>query len=84
MAIKQGLGKLKLGVPLRAAVEAGVDECGIALLAVDRDHVLSVAELPWHHGDPFDRLLIAQAQAEDFRIVTRDEAFDDYGVSRLW
>jgi PIN domain nuclease of toxin-antitoxin system len=84
MAIKLGLGKLKLAVPLRDTVEAGVAECGIALLAVDRDHALAVAELPWHHGDPFDRLLVAQAQAEDLRIVTRDDAFDEYDVSRLW
>jgi PIN domain nuclease of toxin-antitoxin system len=84
MSIKHGLGKLKLDLPLRDTIETGVQECGIALLAVDRDHALSVAELPWHHDDPFDRLLIAQARAEDLRIVSRDEAFDNYGVSRIW
>lgn len=84
MAIKVGLGKLKLDVPLRDALDAGISDGGIALLAVERDHALGVTELPFHHDDPFDRLLIAQARAEDLRMVTRDDAFDEYDVSRLW
>ncbi|MEQ8847116.1 PIN domain-containing protein [Botrimarina sp.] len=40
--------------------------------------------LPHHHGDPFDRLLIAQAMAEGLPIVSRDKAFDAYGVARIW
>ena len=43
-----------------------------------------VARLPWHHRDPFDRLLIAQASVENLPIVSVDTAFDDYGVTRLW
>jgi PIN domain nuclease of toxin-antitoxin system len=84
MAIKVGLGKLKLGIPLRDTLDAGISEGGIAVLPVERDHALGVAELPWHHEDPFDRLLIAQARAEDLRMVTADGAFDGYDVSRLW
>ena len=43
-----------------------------------------VARLPWHRRDPFDRLLIAQASVENLPIVSVDEAFDDYAVTRLW
>ena len=84
MAIKVRIGKLKVGLPLREALATGMSEGDIAFLSVERDHALGVAELPLHHEDPFDRLLIAQARAEDLRMVTKDDAFDEYDVSRLW
>jgi PIN domain nuclease of toxin-antitoxin system len=84
MAIKHGLGKLRLEVPLRAAVQAGMEACAASLLGLDSEHALAIADLPYHHDDPFDRLLITQAQAEELRIVSRDEAFDDYGIRRIW
>jgi len=46
--------------------------------------VVRVAALPFHHRDPFDRLLVAQAAAEDLILVSADSAFDAYGVTRLW
>lgn len=84
MAIKVSLGRLALDLPLVEAVEQGAVENGISLLPIQLPHVVAVASLPLHHRDPFDRLLIAQAQAEGLAIVGRDEAFDDYKVRRIW
>jgi PIN domain nuclease of toxin-antitoxin system len=53
-------------------------------LEIDFRHVARVAELPFHHRDPFDRLLAAQALEEDLTFVSSDSAFDAYGVRRLW
>jgi PIN domain nuclease of toxin-antitoxin system len=84
MAIKHSLGRLRLGLPLREAVMSGADECGLILLSVNPDHALAVADLPLLHDDPFDRLLVAQARVDDLRLVTRDPAFENYGITTLW
>lgn len=84
MAIKSSLGKLELDDPLEVVVDRGSQENGIALLRISKEHALGVAALPWHHHDPFDRLLAAQALGDGMRIVARDDAFDAYGVPRIW
>jgi PIN domain nuclease of toxin-antitoxin system len=84
MAIKIGLGKLRLGSSLEDLVERGALENGIALLPIAREHALGVTHLPRHHGDPFDRLLVAQAVREEMAIVAADPAFDAYPVRRVW
>jgi PIN domain nuclease of toxin-antitoxin system len=84
MEIKHSLGKLRLGLPLRDAITSGADECGLILLSVNPDHALAVADLPLLHDDPFDRLLIAQARVDALRLVSRDAAFDGYGIPRVW
>ena len=53
-------------------------------LAVNLQHSLALLELPLHHRDPFDRLMIAQAREEGMALVSRDEAFRAYDVARLW
>jgi PIN domain nuclease of toxin-antitoxin system len=57
---------------------------GIELVGIDVGDVARVATLPFHHRDPFDRLLAAQALGRGFGIVSVDEAFDAYGVQRVW
>jgi len=57
---------------------------GIELLPIDIDHVAMVSELPFHHRDPFDRLLIAQAMFEQIPVVGADSVFDACSVKRLW
>jgi len=84
MAIKVSLGKLELEDPLGEIVERGAGENGIALIGISKDHVLRVSTLPWHHRDPFDRLLAAQAMHEGMTLLTGDSAFDAYGVRRVW
>ncbi|HET7053088.1 MAG TPA: type II toxin-antitoxin system VapC family toxin [Solirubrobacterales bacterium] len=80
IAIKSALGKLNApdDLPRR------IPELGFELLDITEDHAWRVRSLPHHHGDPFDRLLIAQAQLERLPIVTADPAFDEYGVTVIW
>lgn len=80
LSIKAALGKLDLdGADL--VEEIGAND--FVELPMTARHSLAAATLPHHHGDPFDRMLIAQAQLEDLTIVTRDPAFRAYGISIL-
>jgi PIN domain nuclease of toxin-antitoxin system len=54
------------------------------VLGIAPNHATAVAGLPWHHRDPFDRLLVSQALIEEMVIVSADESFDADGVQRLW
>ena len=84
IAIKLSIGKLRLDIPfLDLAVHAPAAH-GVEVLPITLQHLDAVYRLPFHHRDPFDRLLIAQCQVEDIALISRDEAFDDYGVDRLW
>ena len=78
------LGKLRLSIPLADLIQKGAIENGIALLDVRLQHILGVGVLPWHHGDPFDRMLVAQVNSEDLKLVSRDDVFDAYAVNRIW
>lgn len=80
IAIKSGLGKLKAPDDLPERVE----ELGFESLAVTPEQAWHVRSLPLHHRDPFDRLLIAQAQLERLPIVTADNAFAAYDVDVIW
>lgn len=80
IAIKSALGKLDAPGDLPGRAQ----ELGFELLTVTEDHAWRVCSLPHHHGDPFDRMLIAQAQLEQLPIVTADAAFDDYDVTVIW
>ncbi len=79
-AMKQSLGKLEVDEELLAVLE----EEGFAVLAVSAPHAWKVRELPLHHRDPFDRLIVAQALCEELELVSADAALDAYGVSRHW
>jgi PIN domain nuclease of toxin-antitoxin system len=83
IAIKSSLAKLEVGTPLEQIPEALAVEAGVALLGIDLAHVIETAKLPWHHRDPFDRMLIAQARHEGMTIVTRDRNFARYDVPVL-
>ena len=84
VAIKVSLGKLNLPQPIRQIVQTEMSHNGLNLLEIKLAHLDLVECLPFHHKDPFDRLMIAQAQVEEFVIVSIDAAFDRYGVNRLW
>jgi PIN domain nuclease of toxin-antitoxin system len=84
MAIKIGLGKLRLTKPLERFVTEQLNANRIILLSIDLRHAAKVAKLPFHHRDPFDRLLIAQAMMEQLVIVSADRAFAKYEVKVLW
>ncbi len=84
MQIKQQLGKLRLRVPLRQLIEAQQQTNGLEVLPVQVDHVFTLEDLPLHHKDPFDRLLIAQALAEDLILLSVDPVFARYPVQVVW
>jgi PIN domain nuclease of toxin-antitoxin system len=84
MANKVSLGKLTLSEPFYDLIPKQLNLNGIGLLNITIDHVSLVATLPFHHRDPFDRLLIAQAITEKMSVVSIDVAFDTYGITRLW
>ena len=79
IAIKLALGKLRL----KGSIAGHVQDAGFEPLAITFDHAERAGRLPDHHRDPFDRMLIAQAQSEGLTIVTRDAAFDAYEVETL-
>lgn len=84
MSIKMNLGKLNVkGLSLDDFMKE-VEEHGFSTLEISKAHILNTSALPLHHRDPFDRLIIAQALAEDWHIITSDDAFDAYEVQRIW
>ena len=80
IAIKYRIGKLPLPEPPVRFVPARLNRDGIISLPVENRHALAVSELPLHHNDPFDHLLIAQAQVEEYFLVTHDEKMMGYDV----
>jgi PIN domain nuclease of toxin-antitoxin system len=80
IAIKQSLGKLDLPKPAERWLPEVLRRTGFEFASLGIQAALRVRGLPWHHRDPFDRLLIAHAIEDGFTLVTRDEAFRDYGV----
>jgi PIN domain nuclease of toxin-antitoxin system len=80
IAIKHGLGKLRLPEPPAAYVPSRLASLGVHPLAIEHTHALRVSTLPPHHRDPFDRLLVAQAQAEELAILTADRTLRAYDV----
>jgi PIN domain nuclease of toxin-antitoxin system len=83
MAIKASLGRLTLPAAVRVYIEEKI-ALGYQVLPVTWIEAAAVQELPWHHRDPFDRLLVAQTRAERCPIVTRDRVFRRYGVEVIW
>jgi PIN domain nuclease of toxin-antitoxin system len=84
IAIKVGLKKLSLSLPFRAWIEKAITDLGVSILQISIEHADALVLLPLHHRDPFDRLLVAQAQVEAVKIVSADTALDPYGIARLW
>lgn len=84
MAIKVSLGKLKLGVRLEPDFRRRLEENGFTILPVEFTHGARVLNLPWYHRDPFDRLLVAQAQLEHLTLISHDSQLDSYGIQRIW
>jgi PIN domain nuclease of toxin-antitoxin system len=84
MQIKLQLGKLHLRLPLAEVIASQQQTNDIQVLPIVLSHVLALQGLPAHHRDPFDRLLIAQANAEEATLISHDSVFADYPVQVLW
>lgn len=83
ICIKLSIGKLKLAKNWRKTVDSKLAENNIIWLEIRKEHMARTVELPRHHRDPFDRLLIAQALAEDFHLCSQDPSFSSYDVKLL-
>lgn len=84
VAIKVSLKKLDLGGPFPGFFREYMQRSFLEWLPLEDRHFDILVSLPFHHRDPFDRLLIAQAIAEDVPIVSSEKVFDSYGVRRIW
>lgn len=84
IAIKFSRGRLKLPIPPEDLLMSQLEIFGMTALPVSLPHALRVAQLPFHHHDPFDRLLVAQCQSEGLPLMTADAALARYDVEILW
>ena len=84
VAIKLNLGKLSLQTDCGDLFPGVMDANGFVLLNLSLAHYQALIPLPRHHGDPFDRMIIAQAQVEQLTVVTADIHFTAYGIPLLW
>lgn len=83
ITIKIGLGKLSIGAPI-TELFSFMERNQFWVLPIELHHLLQLQQLPNHHKDPFDRLIIAQAKAENLPIATKDQFFSYYGLTILW
>jgi PIN domain nuclease of toxin-antitoxin system len=84
IALKVRLGKLTLHAPFATLFPAELSAKDIQLLPLESHHIEPLTTLPLHHKDPFDRLIAVAALVEGLTLVSKDQAFDAYGLSRLW
>jgi PIN domain nuclease of toxin-antitoxin system len=84
MVIKADLGKLRLPLAFDVLFPGRLEALGFSILPIVPKHLHALQGMRRHHGDPFDRMLVAQAISEGFTVVGIDTAFDAYGVARLW
>jgi PIN domain nuclease of toxin-antitoxin system len=84
IATKVRLGKLPTGEELVGDLDRYLAQLGCDTLPISLDHAVRAGTLPGEHRDPFDRMLIAQAQAESLKVISNDRIFDEYHVERVW
>ena len=84
IAIKISLGRLELARPFEQFMQEQLRENAIEVLPIEIRHLTKLIQLPFHHRDPFDRLLIAQAIAEGIPVISADTVFKDYGIEVIW
>ena len=84
IAIKVSIDKLELSEPFETFIPEQLAENGIELLDISVEHAAQIVSMPFHHRDPFDRLIAAQANVEKMTLLSVDGVFDSYGINRLW
>jgi PIN domain nuclease of toxin-antitoxin system len=84
MAIKISLGKLQLEQPYESFIPQQLAFNGIGVLNISMEHTAGIAQLPFHHRDPFDRLIAVQSKIEKMTLVSADPSFDAYKIQRVW
>lgn len=84
IAIKVSLKKLDLGAPYRGFIHQHMVRNNFELLQITDEHMAGLVDLPFHHKDPFDRMLVAQSLYEQIPLVSADPQLDAYGLTRIW
>ena len=84
MQIKNQLGKLALDIPLNELIDQQCLKNGLQILAIETTHIYALKNLPAHHNDPFDRLILTQAQTENLTLISADSVFKHYDVECIW
>lgn len=84
MAIKESKGLLNLSVPFEEYIAQKLSLEDFNLLNINLEHLNAIVTMPFHHKDPFDRLLISQSMVEVIPILSKDSAFDAYAINRIW
>jgi PIN domain nuclease of toxin-antitoxin system len=84
ICIKKSLGKISLKDGWFQTIQEEMEINAIQWLPIEMAHCAEVTELPFHHQDPFDRMLIAQAIVEDIKLLSRDSRLSDYGIDLIW
>lgn len=84
IAIKSSLGKLELLRPFDQLIPEQLEINSVDILPIELNHLSSVIKLPFHHRDPFDRLIIAQSITEDLPVISSDKAFQMYPIDVIW
>ena len=83
IGIKSSLGKLDINLTFQGMVQE-ISKNAIAILPISESDIAAIITLPFHHRDPFDRIIIAQSQNNNFPIVSKDPHFKTYGVQLIW
>ena len=84
ITVKYSLGKLHLTEPPKEFISNRIKANALTELPITINHTLALQDLPWHHKDPFDRLLVAQAMVAQIPLLSSDEQLSAYGIERLW
>ncbi len=84
IAIKAGLGKLTPSSGYQLWIEQAIRDLGASVLPITVEYAAAQAQLPHHHRDPFDRMLVAQSLVANISLVSAEALLDNYGISRLW
>jgi len=84
IGIKVGLGKLILTEPFKPWINQAISDLDVTVVPLTVEYVDVQSNLPRHHGDPFDRLIVAQAIVEQISIISADANLDAYGITRIW
>ena len=82
--IKNQLGKLALDIPLNELIDQQCLKNGLQILPIETTHIYALKNLPAHHNDPFDRLILTQAQTETLTLISADSVFKHYDVECIW
>ncbi|MGZ8190870.1 MAG: type II toxin-antitoxin system VapC family toxin [Methylococcaceae bacterium] len=84
MQIKHQLGKLDLDLPLSTLIEEQCINNGLQILPIETHHIFALADLPFHHKDPFDRLILIQSKLENLTLASADSVFGYYDIDLFW